>query len=86
MAVSMQAFPDWLPVVAVLTLLSGCGSCAGESSSGEGTRPTGSISPAGQRFATTALMDDKPPVLPFERGAFDASPPDAATPAPDASK
>jgi hypothetical protein len=84
MAVSMQAFPEWLPIVAVLTLLPGCGSCAGDSSApAEGTRPTGSISPAGQRFATTALMDDSPPVIPFER---DASARDASKPPPDASK
>jgi hypothetical protein len=77
----MPPFPrkSRLFVVAALTLLSGCGSCAGESSSSNGTAPapapTGSVGPAGQRFATTALVDDPP--SPMQLFARDASAPDA---------
>lgn len=75
----MPRFPRKSPLfVAALTLLSGCGSCAGESSS-NGAAPTpvatGSVGPAGQKLATTALVDDPP--TPLQLFSRDASAPDA---------
>ncbi len=65
----MQPFLERLSLVAVLTLLPGCGSCAGEPSPSGGPAPAGSIGPKGQRFMSTSLPNDDPAPLPFARDA-----------------